>query len=175
VKRRLLVAFMVVGLLAAIPLSRAGAATQTTSNVTLLPDQSVVVAGGTSTLTRTEGGISFTLQTTGLEPGHAVTVWWMVTNPDGGVAVLYATGRVIGQPGTAQFAGYLQVGDSSGYEMGDDTSLEDALAATVALVVRDHGPIKPGEIPGVIDDQIRSFGACNPTCADLQISVHSPS
>jgi hypothetical protein len=166
VKRRLLVAFMVVGLLAAIPLSRAGAATQTTSNITLLPEQLVVVEG-TSTLTRTESGISFTLQTTGLEPCHAVTIWWMVTNPDGGVAVLYAAGRVIGQPGTAQFGGYLQVGDSSGYEMGDDTSLEDALAATVALVVRDHGPIKPG----IIDDQIRSFGACNP-CADLQISVH---
>jgi hypothetical protein len=42
----------------------------------------------------------------------------------------------------------------------------------VALVIRDHGPIKPGVVPGVIDDQIRSFGACNPTCTDLQISVH---
>jgi hypothetical protein len=174
VKRRLLITLAIVGLLAAIPLSRAGAATQTTSNITLLPEKSVVV-GGTSTLTRTESGISLTLQTTGLEPGHAVTIWWMVANPDGGVAVLYAAGHVIGKDGTAQFGGYLQVGDSSGYEMGDDTSLEDALEATVALVVRDHGPIKPGEIPGVIDDQIRSFGECNPTCTDLQISEHQAS
>ena len=172
-KRRLLIAFLTVGLLAAIPLSRAGAATQTTSDVTLISDPSMVV--GTSTLTRTESGISFTLQTTGLEPGHAVTVWWMVTNPDGGVAVLYATGRIIGKNGTAQFGGYLQVGDGTGYVMGDDTILEDALEATVAFVVRDHGPINPGVIPGVIDDQIRTFGACNPTCADLQISVHQPS
>jgi hypothetical protein len=131
VKRRLLVAVMAVGLLTAIPLSRAGAATQTTSDVTLTSDPSVVV--GTSTLTRTESGISFTLETTGLEPGHAVTIWWMVTNPDGGVAVLYATGRVIGKNG-GQFSGYLQVGDSSGYVMGDDTSLEAALEATVTLV-----------------------------------------
>jgi hypothetical protein len=58
---------------------------------------------GTSTLTRTESGVSFTLQTTGLDPGHAVTIWCMVTNPDGGVAVLYATGRVIGKNG-GQFA-----------------------------------------------------------------------
>lgn len=171
-KRRLLVALALVGLLSAIPLSRVGAATRTTSDVTLRSDSSVVV--GTSTLTRTESGISFTLQTTGLEPGHAVTIWWMVTNPDGGVAVLYATGRVIGQPGTAQFGGYLEVGDSTGYVMGDDISLEDALEATVTFVVRDHGPIKPGEIPGVIDDQIRTFGECNPTCADLQMSVHEP-
>jgi hypothetical protein len=163
---------MAVGLLTAIPLSRAGAATQTTSDVTLTSDPSVVV--GTSTLTRTESGISFTLETTGLEPGHAITIWWMVTNPDGGVAVLYATGRVIGKNG-GQFAGYLEVGDSTGYVMGDDTTLEDALEATVTLVVRDHGPINPGEVPGVIDDQIRTFGECNPTCADLQISVHQPS
>ena len=167
-RRRLLVAFLTVGLLAAIPLSRAGAATQTTSDVTLISDPSVVV--GTSTLTRTESGISFTLQTTGLDPGHAVTVWWMVTNPDGGVAVLYATGRIIGKNG-GQFGGYLQVGDSTGYVMGDDTTLEDALEATVTFVVRDHGPMKPG----VINDQIRTFEACNPTCTDLQVSVHQPS
>ena len=69
-KRRLLVAVMAVGLLAAIPLSRAGAATQTTNDVTLTSDPSVVV--GTSTLTRTDSGISFTLQTTGrrLPPGR---------------------------------------------------------------------------------------------------------
>ncbi len=160
------------GLLAALPLSYASAATQTTSPVTLTADPSMVV--GSSILTRTESGISFTLQTTGLEPGHAVTVWWMVTNPDGGVAVLYATGRVIGKNG-GQFGGYLQVGDSTGWVMGDDTSLEDALEATVTLVVRDHGPIKPGEIPGVVDDQLRSFDECNPTCTDLQVSVHQPS
>jgi hypothetical protein len=66
VKRRLLVAFLTVGLLVAIPLSRAGAATQTTSDVTLISDPSMVA--GTSTLTRTESGISFTLQTTGWSP-----------------------------------------------------------------------------------------------------------
>jgi hypothetical protein len=27
----------------------------------------------------------------------------------------------------------------------------------------------------VIDDQIRTFGECNPTCADLQVSEHQPS
>ena len=176
-KRRLLVAFLTVGLLAAIPLSRAGAATQTTSDVTLISDPSMVV--GTSTLTRTESGISFTLQTTGLEPGHAVTIWWMVVNPDGGVAVLYAAGHVVDEDGTAEFGGYLQVGDSTGAlpvgTMVTDTSLEDALDATVYLVVRDHGPAKPG----LVNQQIHTFGVCNPEgvehCTDLQISEHQPS
>ena len=170
-KRRLLITLAIVGLLAAIPLSRAGAAAQTTSNVTLMSDGSVV-DGGTSTLTRTESGISFSLETSGLEPGHAVTIWWMVVNPDGGVAVLYAAGHVIDQDGTAEFGGYLQVGDSDGaLSMGTDTSLEDALDATVYLVVRDHGPAKPG----LVNQQIHTFGVCNPTCTDLQISEHQPS
>jgi hypothetical protein len=157
------------GLLSGLVTFHAGAATQTTSNVALMADPSVVV--GTSTLTRTESGISFTLQTSGLEPGHAVTVWWMVVNPDSGVAVLYAAGHVIGQDGTTTFAGYLPVGDSDGYAMGTDTTLEDALQATVYLVVRDHGPANPR----TVNAQIHTFGACNGGCTDLQVSVHQPS
>lgn len=175
--RKLLVVVALAGLLSGLAITHAGAATRTTSNVTLISDPSVVV--GTSTLTRTDSGISFTLQTSGLEPGHAVTVWWMVVNPDGGVAVLYAAGHVIGHDGTARFAGYLPVGDSDGYAMGSDTTLEDALQATVYLVVRDHGPADPR----TVNAQIHNFAACNPptlsdeplSCTDLQMSVHQPS
>ena len=66
-KRRLLVGVLVLGL-SAIPLSRAGAATpaiRSTSNVTLISDLDAAV--GTSTLTRTASGISFTLQMEGHE------------------------------------------------------------------------------------------------------------
>lgn len=94
----------------------------------------------------------------------------MVTNPDGGTAVLYAAGHVVGGTGTATFAGYLAEGDGEGWVMGDDKTLEDPLAATVTFVVRDHGPGKAG----ILDDQIHTFGACNPDCTDLQISVHAP-
>jgi hypothetical protein len=169
VTRKLSVIIALVGLLWALANTSASAATQTTSDVTLIADPSVVV--GTSTLTRTDSGISFTLETSGLQPGHAVTVWWMVVNPDGGVAVLYAAGHVISDDGTTSFAGYLAVGDSTGYVMGDDTTLEDALQATVYLVVRDHGPANPG----TVNAQIHTFAACNTSCTDLQMSVHEPS
>jgi hypothetical protein len=95
----------------------------------------------------------------------------MVANPDGGVAVLYAAGHVIGDADTAGFAGYLPVGDSTGWVMGDDTVLEDALAATVTLVVRDHGPATSD----MVNDQIHTFAACNTACHDPQISTHTPS
>jgi hypothetical protein len=166
--RKLLAASALIGLLVAVPLSQAGAApqaTRTTSSVTMA---GAVV--GTSTLTRTESGIAFTLETSELEPGHAITIWWMVANPDSGVAVLYAAGHVVGGTGTATFSGYLAEADTGGWVMGDDEALEDALTATVSLVVRDHGPGRAD----ILDDQIRTFGACNPTCTDLQMSEHQP-
>jgi hypothetical protein len=164
VKRRILVALALVGLLSVVLVSRAGAATQTTSPVTTFAGTVV----GTSTLTRTGSGISFSLQTTGLQASHAVTIWWMVFNPNGSVSVQYAAGHVIDEGGAAEFGGYLQEGDTDGV-INEGPGLLDATAANVVLVVRDHGPAKPD----IIEQQIHTFGACNPTCTDLQISMHA--
>jgi hypothetical protein len=48
----------------------------------------------------------FTLSTTGLEAGHALTILWMVVSPNGSVSVQYAAGHVVGAGGAAQFAGF---------------------------------------------------------------------
>ena len=162
-KRRILVALALVGLLSVVLVSRAGAATQTTSPVVTFAGKEV----GTSTLTRTDSGIAFSLSTTGLEAGHAVTVWWMVFNPDGPVSVQYAAGHVIDEGGAAEFSGHLSVGDTDGV-INDGPGLLDAQAANVVLVVRDHGPADPGRV----DEQIHTIGACNPTCTDRQMSMH---
>jgi len=156
VKRRILVALALTGPLSVVVVSRAGAATQTTSPV------------GTSTLTRTGSGTSFSLRTTGLQAGHAVTVWWMVLNPDGSVSVQYAAGHVIDEGGAAEFGGYLQVGDTDGV-INDGPGLLDATGANVVLVVRDHGPADPGRV----NQQVHTFDVCNPTCTDLQMSMHA--
>jgi hypothetical protein len=163
-KRRLLVALALVGLLSVVLVSRAGAATRTTSSVTTFAGS----VAGTSTLTRAASGISFTLSTTGLEAGHAVTIWWMVFNPDGSVSVQYAAGHVVGAGGTAQFAGFLRVGDTNGV-INNGPGLLDALEANIVLVVRDHGLLDPSRV----NQQILTFDACNPTCTDLQISMHT--
>jgi hypothetical protein len=168
VKRRLVIALALVGLLSAVLISQAGAATQTTNPVTTIADGSGV---GSSTLTRTASRISFSLQTSGLPAGHAVTVWWMVANPDESVSVLYAAGHVIDSSGTAEFGGALKVGDTKGVVSLPGLSTDgllDAAAADVYLVVRDHGPAKRG----IVNQQIHTFGVCNPTCTDLQMSVH---
>jgi hypothetical protein len=167
VKRRIVVALALVGLLSVVLISRAGAATQTTSPVT-----SSAGAVGTSTLVRTDSGIAFSLQTSGLPAGHAVTVWWMVVNPDAAApSVLYAAGHVVDDSGAAEFGGSLQEGDTDGVVELDGLSLEgllDATGATVVLVVRDHGPARPD----IVQQQIHTFNVCNPTCTDLQMSIH---
>ena len=50
-----------------------------TATVHLFSDMSEV-DGGWSTLTRYDGGVLMTLHTSGLNPGHVVTVWWVVFN-----------------------------------------------------------------------------------------------
>jgi glucose/arabinose dehydrogenase len=164
VKRKLLLALALVGLLAAIPLGRAGAATKTTSPVATFAG----AVTGTSTLVRTDSGISFSLETSGLPAGHALTIWWMVFNPDGRVSVQYAAGHVIDESGAGEFGGYLQEGDTSGV-INNGPGLLDATGANIILVVRDHGLADPARV----EEQIHTFGACNPACADLQISMHA--
>jgi hypothetical protein len=188
-KRRVLVALALVGLLSVILVSRAGAATRTTSDVTWMGDGTTA---GTSTLTRTDSGIAMVLHTTGLQAGHTVTIWWMVFNhpqacisgastptPDdprcgmadmensaAGLSVLYAAGNIVDEDGEADFGAYLQEGDTDGALPGMGL---DAAAADVHLVVRDHGPVDPRHVV----DQIHTFDDfCNPTCTDLQMSVH---
>jgi hypothetical protein len=172
VKRQVLVALALVGLLSVVLISRAGAA-PTTSPVSTSPVTSSAGAVGTSTLVRTDSGIAFSLQTTGLPAGHAVTVWWMVVNPDAAApSVLYAAGHVIDDSGAAGFGGSLQEGDTDGVVELDGLSLEgllDATGATVVLVVRDHGPARAD----IVQQQIHTFNVCNPTCTDLQMSIHA--
>jgi hypothetical protein len=165
VQRRILVVLALIGLLCVGVVSRAGAATQTTSPVIPLDGSA---AAGTSTLTRTGSGITFSLSTSGLRAGHAVTVWWMVFNPDGSVSVQYAAGHVLDEGGVAEFGGHLSVGDTDGV-INDGPGLLDAQAAEVVLVVRDHGPKDPGRV----NQQIHTFDVCNPTCTDLQMSMHT--
>jgi hypothetical protein len=172
VQRRILVALALVGLLSVVLISRAGAA-PTTKPVSTSPVTSSAGAVGTSTLVRSDSGIAFSLQTTGLPVGHAVTVWWMVVNPDAAApSVLYAAGHVIDDSGAAGFGGSLQEGDTDGVVELDGLSLEgllDAAGATVVLVVRDHGPARAD----IVQQQIHTFNVCNPTCTDLQMSIHA--
>lgn len=157
-----------------------------TSEVISSADGSVV---GSSKLVRNKNGVSLTLNTSGLEPGSAVTVWWVVFNNPGACAgdcdgtdlgnpnvagdVIYGAGHVVGGNGTANFAAHLNEGDSGGSLFPQPSpGLIDAETAEIHIVVRSHGPA----IPGMIDEQIHTVnGGCPPNvCEDIQFAIYQP-
>lgn len=153
------------------------------------------IEGASSTLIRTDKGVSMELTTSGLEPG-AYTIWFAVFNdPDacffgvGGCGVgedfepggaaspggaarfgfTYAGGHIVGDSGEATFAGHLKVGDvllNNDLEL--DETLENARMAEIHLIVRFHGQADPGRIA----EQIRSGEFDDPEVVDVQFAVN---
>jgi hypothetical protein len=136
-------------------------------------------AAGSSTLVRTETGVSFTYKTEGLPPGQVVTVWVVVfnnpehcatnpctpadmANPDVNGDFLYGGGHVIGGSGRGNFGGHLQVGDTSGSGLAEIGGMATGLlypeTAEIHLALHSHGPAVPGL---VLKAQLSTFlGGC---------------
>jgi hypothetical protein len=162
----------------AAALAPSPAAVHSVSDVLTFDDMTPV---GSSRLTRNDGGVSYRVQTTGLEPGTATTLWIVIFNhpehcattpcglpdlfvPEVMADVAYAAGNVIGGSGRATFAGRRDVGDDSGSIMGEwfgmpENGLADARGAEIHFIIRNHGP----KIPGLVDEMISTFNAgCGP-------------
>jgi hypothetical protein len=139
------------------------------------------VEAGTSTLHRNNNGITVNFKATGLIPGHAYTVWWVIwNNPENcntpgacedidfgnadavQVELMYATGHVVGNSGKGNFGAHLNENDASGtinplFGLPTYGGLADAQKAEVHMVLRSHGP----KIPGIVNEQIGSYlGGC---------------
>lgn len=177
---------------------------QTTADVEVFEFDGTPVPGGSSKITRTANGANSVLHTSGLEPGHAHTMWMVVFNvPDecattpctgddvapgtaAMVDVIYVAGHVVGGSGKATFSGRRAAGDNSKSVFADlgapAPGLIDPLTAEMHLVVRTHGP----KVPGQVSSQIHTFeGTCTPgssfglgdggnECEDIQFAIHSP-
>jgi len=118
-------------------------------------------------LVRTANGISYSIKTEKLMPGHAYTVWVVVINnpaactaspcsgpdivlnPATRSQITYGGGHVVGASGQAGFGGHLKQGPiPEGWLPG--RSLEDPFAADVHLVLNDHGPVLSAYMPEMI-------------------------
>lgn len=136
---------------------------------------------GESNLYRNGNGLTINFKTTGLMPGHAYTLWWVVWNKPENcetpgacvesdfanalnveVQLLYATGSVAGNNGKGNFSAHLKENDDSGsihelFGLPNLGGLQDAQKAEIHAVLRSHGP----KIPGQVSDQINSYeGGC---------------
>ncbi len=116
------------------------------------------IDGAEATLVTTPAGAAMALQSSGLTPGHVVTVWWVViTEPtlcEGArcsgndvlkrteivsPVVTFADGAVVDADGAVSFTGFLASGAVAGNWFGN--RFDDPTSAEVHLVLNDHGPL----------------------------------
>lgn len=146
---------------------------------------------GTSTLVRTDAGLSASFHSSGLPAGQAVTLWFVVFNnpsacggpcgladlldPDQAAKgdFLVGAGHVVGGSGVANFGAHLAVDDTRGSAFLELRGLEDMAigltnprGAQVGLLLHSHGPMVPGQ---VLKAQLSSFtGGCTVFLGDLE-------
>lgn len=136
---------------------------------------------GSSTLTRTDDGLSYSVSASGLEPGTAVTLWLIIFNqpehcegdcfdpdlfnPDTQADVTFGgDGHIIGSSGEATFSGSRNTGDNSGSIMGEwfglpEHGLLNPHRAEIMFILHNHGPV----IDGLEEEMISTFNAgCGP-------------
>lgn len=156
------------------------------------------IAGSSVEVLQQESGARIVVHTSGLQAGHAYTLWVMTFNfPEfcthpglpgtrcsgldlphrGGdsrvnASVDYGTGHIVESESTS-FAAFRRTGDSDtgGYPGFSGPGLINPMGAEIHVVVRDHGVAAPP----YVDDQIRTFnGGCNAgepnegQCVDVQ-------
>ena len=175
--RKLLTFFSIAALIVS-PTVFAGGSAKSEAPVIQTYDGAVV---GTSKLVRTKHGITAQIRTTGLTPGHAMTMWIIFfNNPDAcadpgncnpdddganpavGFDFHYAAGHVV-NGSTTTLSGHLQAGETStsgGVEIGfpEAVPLLNPFGAQVWLAVHSHGPAQTGP---TLAAQMSSFsGGC---------------
>jgi hypothetical protein len=174
-----LATLMILTALGAATAAASAPAGHSTAPVFTIPPPAPPGLVGSSTLVRNDNGLSVTLETSELEPGHVVTLWWIVANePEGceeglpglsqcgpgdhvagrgAMSVHHAAGRIVNEGGTARYGAHLRVGDTSRGLFADEPGLTDARGAEVLLVLKSHGP----RIPTMTADMLRTFeGGC---------------
>jgi hypothetical protein len=126
---------------------------------------------GSAQLVRNDNGITCVIHTSGLVPGDAYSVWWVIP---GESLIMNASGGIAGGDGTATFAGHLSQGpvpavDGSTVLSSDDGDFDNPRTDTVVVVIRHHGP----PIPGEINQQTGSFnfGCGAGGCKNVQIGT----
>ncbi len=167
------------------------------TKVVLFSNQSITVPYAGGSLFRNNESVFGTISTSGISPGHVVTLWWAIfndpsfcagavcappdlNNPLVNGSLQLGGGEVVGISGRVNFSGYLAVGDNTGFyrlpmfpNMPDPApGVVNPKGAEIHLVIRDHGPASSD--PTILAQQLTSFpGGCtmsNP-CANIQAAI----
>ena len=175
---------------------KSGNVKTTIAKVNVIATGAVVPQAGAS-LARNNNGVLGEISTSGLTPGHVATLWWAIynnpefcatpgcappdlNNPLVNGSLQFGGGTIVGAGGRADFSGYLEEGDNTGFYLNPmfpnmpnpSPGIVDAKAATIHMAIRSHGPASAD--PAVLALQLTTFpGGCsmaNP-CATLQVAL----
>lgn len=205
--RRILIVMCCIGVLTLALAGTVSSQSNDSGNVktTITPVHSIasstVVPAAGASLSRNNAGVFANISSSGLTPGHVITLWWVIyNNPEFCVNIacaptdlnnpavngsLQAAGGTIADPGgRVNFSGYLAVGDNSGFYLNPmfpdmpnpSPGIVNAKKVQIHLALRSHG--LPNADPAVLQQQLTSFpGGCSvaaPPCATLQFAPFFP-
>jgi hypothetical protein len=140
-------------------------------------DTHTIALPGSTTLTRTEEGISAHFHATGLISGHAYTFWIVEVQPDGFAHGGRVAGHVAGPSGVVNVSVEAEVGQILGDFHVPGTPIQvgplrDPLHSEFRLVIRDHGPASSN--PAALFQQLHTHQTDVPGVTDYAISFHVP-
>jgi hypothetical protein len=159
-----------------------------------LSNFAIIPQAGAS-LSRNNEGVLGTISTSGLTPGHVITVWWSIfnnpefcaqpicapsdfNNPAVNGSLQFGGGTIADAGGRVNFSGYLAEGDNTGFYLNPAfpnlpnpaPGIVDTKKAQIHLAIRTHG--MPNPDPVIFHQQLTSFpGGCSvamPPCATVQ-------
>jgi hypothetical protein len=155
------------------------------------PEAPVMLLGSfeSASLVRGPNGISMTLKASGLNPGSAVSVWWVVDNdPTDGIfadGICSAAGHIVGNAGTLNAGSHLanhepseslctamELSPPAMPVMLEGPALTNPEGAIVYLILIDHGQKLTGQ------DLVAQLNfpdqGCNPGCAEVGMAIFAP-
>jgi hypothetical protein len=153
-----------------------------------------------ASLSRNNSGVLGTISTSGLTPGHVVTLWWGIfnnpeycgmsgcippdlNNPAVNGSFQFGGGAIVDAGGRVSFTGYLAEGDNTGFYLDPNfpnmpnpaPGIVDTKKAQIQLALRTHG--LPNADSVIFKQQLTTFdGGCAvavPACATAQLAVFS--
>lgn len=148
-----------------------------------------------ASLSSDNNGVLGTFSTSGLTPGHVITLWWAIynnpeycamascippdlNNPAVNGSLQFGGGTIADAGGRVDFMGYLAEGDNTGFYLDPGfpnmpnpaPGIVKTNKAQIHLAVRTHG--MPNPDPVIFNEQLTSFtGGCSvavPPCATVQ-------
>lgn len=158
-----------------------------------------VIPQAGASLARNNDGVLGTISTSGLTPGHVITLWWAIfnnpefcatstcapsdlNNPLVNGSLQFGGGTLADAGGRASFTGYLAVSDNTGFYLNPAfpnlpnpaPGIVATKKAQIHLAIRRHGPASAD--PTILNQQLTSFpGGCAVSvpspCATIQAAI----